>query len=80
MREIEVRAPRHPEPLHQSPARLVGRHRERHDAIDVEIGPSPIEHCLGGFSGIALSPGILAQAPADFDIAVNGPVEIVADP
>src|ERR1043166_3664144 len=71
MGEIEVSAPLHSDPLHDTPTGLIGGDGERNDAVDVEVDPGPVESRLGGFASIALPPHILAQAPADFHVTVE---------
>src|SRR5205823_2535300 len=80
VREVEVRAANHSEPLHQPPAWRVGGDGEEDDASGLEIGPGPVQTGAGRLERIALAPGVLAQPPSDFDVAVHRPLEIVADP
>src|SRR6185369_2885752 len=40
-------------------------------AVAIEVGPGPVERRLRRLFGIALTPGVRAQAPADLDLAVN---------
>ena len=68
---VEIGPPRHAEPLHQPPARLVADHGERDDVRRVERLEGEIERRRGRLLGIALPPGILAQPPADLMIAAR---------
>src|SRR6185369_10509544 len=40
-------------------------------AVAIEVGPGPVERGLRRLFGIALTPGVRAQAPADLDLAVH---------
>src|SRR3954453_10060450 len=71
VREAEIGPAGHAEPLHQAPTRRIGRNGEGDDAAAVEMGPGPAKRGLRRLPGIALPPRVLAQAPADFHLAVD---------
>src|SRR5579862_5988056 len=69
--EIEVVEPAHAETLHQPPASLVPLSCDGNDALARKIPPRPCERRFGRFARITLSPRVLAQSPADFDLAFD---------
>ena len=71
MIEIEIVLTRHAEPFHQPPASRIAARGDGDDAVTGQIVPGPIQSRARGFAGDALSPGVLAQPPANFDLALD---------